>query len=62
MLYMNITTVCSETPFSKNSFHLETSLLIYIVNQMTGFSMIQVSTERYCQTNLTLVKHVIELV
>ena len=59
---MNITTVCSETPFSENSFHLETSLLICIKNQMMGFSMIQVLNERYFQTNFTLVKHVIESV
>ena len=57
---MNITTVSSETPFSQNLFHLQTSLLIYNANQMTGFYMIQVLTESYFQTNFSLVKHVIE--
>ena len=58
---MNMTTVCSETSFSKNSFHTETSQLICIANQMTGFYMIQVLTKRYFQTNFSLVKHVIDL-
>ena len=61
IIYMNITTVCSETPFSKNLFHIETSQLICIANQITDFYMIQVFTERYFQTNFSLVKHVIEL-
>ena len=58
---MNMTTVCSETSFSKNSFHTEISPLICIANQMTGFYMIQVLTKRYFQTNFSLVKHVIDL-
>ena len=58
---MKITTVCLETPFSKNSFHIEISELICIANQMTGFYMIQVLTERYFRTNFSLAKHVIEL-
>ena len=57
---MKITTVCSETPFSKNSFHIETSELICITNQMTAFYVIQVLTERYFQANFSLVKNVIE--
>ena len=40
---MNITTVCSETPFSKNMFHIETSQLTCIANPITDFYMIQVN-------------------
>ena len=58
---MNITTVSSETNFSQNLFHIETSELSCIANRMTGFYMIQVLTERYFQTNFSLAKHVIEL-
>ena len=39
--------VCSEIPFSKNSYHTETSQLICFANEMIGFYMIQVLTERY---------------
>ena len=55
---MNITTVCSKTPFSKNLFYIETSPLICNANQKTGFYMIQILTEK----NFSLVKHVIELI
>ena len=40
---MNITTVCSETPFSKNMFHIETSQLTCTANPITDFYMIQVN-------------------
>ena len=61
LLYINITKVCLETPFSKIMFHIETSQVIWIANQMTGFYMIQVLTGRYFQTNFSLIKHVIKL-
>ena len=35
--------------FSKNSYHIETSQLICLANQSTGFYMIRVFTERYFQ-------------
>ena len=38
--------VCSEIPFSKNSYHIETSQLVCKTTQLTGFYMIQVFTER----------------
>ena len=41
--------------------HKETCQLIYITNQITGFSVIQVLTKRFFQTNFSLVKHIIEL-
>ena len=44
--------VCSEIPFSKNSYHMETSQLICLANRMTGFYMIQVFTERYFRTDI----------
>ena len=58
IVYMNITTVYSKTHFSKTLFHIETSQLICIANQIIDFSMIQVFTERYFQINFSLVKHV----
>ena len=58
---MNITTIYSEIPFSKNLFHRETSQVICFSNQVTNFYMIQVFTKMYFQTNFSLVKHVIEL-
>ena len=61
IFYMNITTFCSETPFSKNLFHKETIQLIFSANQITDFYMIQVFTKTYFQTNFSLVKHVLEL-
>ena len=42
-----ITIVCSAIPFSKNSCHIETSQLICKANQLFGFYMIQVFTERH---------------
>ena len=47
MLYMNITTVCLETPSSKNLFHIEIRQLICIASKMAVFYMIRVLTERY---------------
>ena len=38
--------VCSKIPFSKNLHHIETSQLICSSNQLTGFYMIRVFTER----------------
>ena len=37
IVYMNVTTFCSETRFSKNLFHKETSQLICFANQVTDF-------------------------
>ena len=59
-VYVNITTVCSETHFSKNLFHIETSQLICNANQITDFCIIQVFTKRYFQANFSLVRHIIE--
>ena len=41
------TKICSEIPFSKNSYHIKTSRLICSANQLTGFYMIRVFTETY---------------
>ena len=38
-------------PFIKNLYHIETRRLICIANQVTGFYMILVLTERYCRTD-----------
>ena len=35
-----------KKPFSKYSYHIETTRLIFVANQFTGFSMIPVFTER----------------
>ena len=55
IVYINFTTVCSETPFSKNLFdletshlicnlfHIESSQLICIANQIIDFYMILLS-------------------
>ena len=44
--------VCSEIPFSENSYHMETSRLICFANRMTGFYMIQVFTKRYFRVDI----------
>ena len=46
--------VSLETPFSKNSYHIEICRLIYIANQVTCFCMICVFTERYFRTDISL--------
>ena len=38
---------CLKMPFNENLNHKETSNPIRIPNQLTGFSMAQVSTERH---------------
>ena len=42
-------------PFSKNSYYIETSQLIYYANQLTDFYMAQNFTESYFQ-KLVLLK------
>ena len=45
----------SEIRFSqKHSHHIETSQLIRLANQLTGFYMIRVITERHFLTDATL--------
>ena len=46
--------LCSEIPFSKNSYHIETSQAISKANKFTGFYMIQVFTKRYSQTDCSI--------
>ena len=46
--------LCSEIPFSKNSYHIETSQAIIKANKFTGFYMIQVFTKRYSQTDCSI--------
>ena len=45
--------VCSKTPFSKNSHHIENSRLICNLNQLTGFYMIRVFTEDVSQQTIS---------
>ena len=44
--------VCSEIPFSKNLYHIETSELIYNTNQLTRFYTIRIFTERFFRTGI----------
>ena len=46
--------LCSEIPFSKNSYHIGTSQPIRKANKLTGFYMIQVFTKRYSQTGCSI--------
>ena len=43
--------VCSEIPFSENSYCIKTSQLSCIANQLTGFCGVRVFTERYLRIN-----------
>ena len=45
--------VCSKTPFSKNSHHIENSRLICNSNQLTGFYMIRVFTKHVSQQTIS---------
>ena len=49
--FMTIT-VYSEIPFSKSSYHIETSQLICKVKQLTGFHMAPVFTDRSFRTDI----------
>ena len=51
--WKNIITVCSEIPFSKNSYHIETSQLTCKALQLTGFYMIRVFSEKYFRRDFT---------
>ena len=53
---MLILILCLEIPFSKNSYSIETNQPISKANKLTGFYMIQVFTERYSQTDCSLLK------
>ena len=46
--------ICWEIRFNKDLQHIETSQLICIANQLTGFFMTQVSTERHFRTYNTV--------
>ena len=50
-----IITVCSEMPFSKNSYHIETSQLICKALQLTGFYIIRVFSEKCFRTDFKTV-------
>ena len=39
--------VCSEIPFSEDSYHVETSQLIWESNRLTAVFVVRVFTERY---------------
>ena len=43
--------VCSEIPFSESSYCTEISQLSCVVNQLTGFCVVRVFTERYFRIN-----------
>ena len=58
---MFILILCSETPFSKNSYHIETSQPICKANKLTGFYMIQVFTKNDSQTDCTILLKMIYL-
>ena len=49
---------CSKKSFSKTSSHLESSPLLCIANQLTRFCMIQMFTERYFGTDVSIVIYV----
>ena len=53
-IYQNIN-VCSEIPFSKNLYHIETSKLTCNTNQSIGFYMMQIFTEKFFQTDINTV-------
>ena len=53
--------LCSEIPFSKNSYHIETSQAISKANKLTGFYMIQVFTKRYSQTDCSILLKILYL-
>ena len=53
--------LCSEIPFSKNSYHIGTSQPIRKANKLTGFYMIQVFTKRYSQTNCSILLKILYL-
>ena len=44
--------IYSEIPFNKNSYHIETSQLICKANELTGFYMTPVLTERSFRTDI----------
>ena len=54
--------LCSDIPFSKNSYHIETSQAISKANKFTGFYMIQVFTKRYSQTDCSIFLKILYLV
>ena len=53
--------LCSEIPFSKNSYHIETSHEISKTNKFTGFYMIQVFTKKYSQTDCIIFLKILHL-
>ena len=53
--WRNIVIVCSEIPFSKNSYHIETSQLISKALQLTGFYMMRVCSQQCLPTDFKTV-------
>ena len=58
---MFILILCSEIPFSKNSYHIETSQPITKTNELTRFYMIQVFTKKYSQTDHSILLKILYL-
>ena len=47
--------ICSETTYSKNSYHIETSQLIWTAKQLTGCYMTQDFTERCFRADISYI-------
>ena len=47
--------ICSETTYSKNSYHIETSQLICTAKQLTGCYMTQDFTESYFRADISYI-------
>ena len=58
---MFILILCSKIPFSKNSYHIETSQPITKTNELTRFYMIQVFTKKYSQTDHSILLKILYL-
>ena len=52
---------CPKKLFSKTSSHLVISPLICIANQLTCFYKIQILTERYIRTDVSILKYVLKV-
>ena len=58
---MFILILCSKIPFSKNSYHIETSQPITKTNELTRFYMIQVFAKKYSQTDHSILLKILYL-
>ena len=47
-----LTILCSEKPFSKNSYYTETSQMICNAKQLAGFQTVHILSEKYFQTGI----------